>query len=81
MYAHPVFQEFLPPEMLGTRFVSPPPGTDAPPAALDGPAGTGPGACARIHAPGARAVDLALLSEWEQRRNHGRPWSGRASLK
>lgn len=80
-YAHPVFQEFLPPEMLGTRFVSPPPGTDAPPAALDGPAGTGPGACARIHAPGARAVDLALLSEWEQRRNHGRPWSGRASLK
>lgn len=87
-YAHPVFQEFFPPEMRGTRFVSPPPPdtttTDAPsppaPPMLDGPAGSGPGACARIHAPGARAVDLALLAEWEQRRNHGRPWPGRASL-
>ena len=89
-FAHPVHQDFLPPELQGTRFVSPPPPDLAresaegrapfPTRVLPTPAGTGPGACQRQFQLGSRAVDLDLLLEWEQKQNGGQAWAGRAAL-
>lgn len=78
-FAHPVHQEFFPPEMRGTRFVSPPP-DDAIVVPMTARHATGPGACQRQFQIGARAVDLDLLDEWEQLHNGGEPWHGRARL-
>ena len=83
-FAHPVHQEFFPPELRRTRFLSPPPGADTDPAerppVLPASEGTGPGSCQRQFQIGSRAVDLDLLDEWERERNHGRPWGGRQAL-
>ncbi|GAC74285.1 ATPase related to the helicase subunit of the Holliday junction resolvase [Moesziomyces antarcticus T-34] len=95
-FAHPVHQEFLPPQLKGTRFLSPPPEPAPTPKqgeehgrkeeqvvgirAMPRTAGVGPGSCQRIFELGARAVDLDLLDEWEREHNHGREWSGRQRL-
>lgn len=95
-FAHPVHQEYFPPELKNTRLLSPPPpptnagsgeekdkgwGHDAAQAPLmAAQAGVGPGSCQRIFTVGARSVDLDLLDEWQQERNGGRPWSGRNRL-
>lgn len=77
-FAHPVHQEFFPEQLRSTRFLSPP--RDGNEAQLASEASTGPGACQRQFALGARAVDLDLLDEWERIHNDGRPWEGRAEL-
>lgn len=94
-YAHPVHQEFFPPEIRQQRFLSPPPpdgngrDVDEIPVSTSAPshssrlppeAGSGPGSCQRIFQIGARVVDLNLLDEWEREHNGGKPWSGRATL-
>lgn len=100
-FAHPVVQEYFPPELQGTHLLSPPPspglpasqredndvdtqhvGTSSSSDYLNMPSanGIGPGACQRIFKVGARSVDLDLLEEWEQQRNGGEPWEGRARL-
>ncbi|WFD34406.1 DNA-dependent ATPase mgs1 [Malassezia cuniculi] len=73
-FAHPVYQEFLPPELRGMRLLSPPP-----PEAAERNEPTAD-ASSHMRPPGPRVVDYALLSEWEQKRNHGLPWSGREAL-
>lgn len=42
--------------------------------------GTGPGSCQRVFEIADRAVDIALLEEWERERNGGRRWEGRDRL-
>lgn len=80
-FAHPVHQEYFPPELRETRFLSPPPGEAVEPdPPMQRNAGIGPYACQRQFAVGARAVDLDLLDEWEQKHNEGKPWEGRARL-
>ncbi len=93
-FAHPVHQEFFPPQLKGTRFLSPPPEPalnqseeqdekkeqGAGIRAMPKTAGVGPGSCQRIFELGARAVDLDLLDEWEREHNHGREWPGRQRL-
>lgn len=78
-FAHPVHQEFLPPAIRDTRFLSPPP-DELSIVPIPAAQGTGPGACQRRFHVGERVVDLDLLSEWEQLHNHGEPWPGRARL-
>lgn len=85
-FAHPVHQEYFPPEIRQHRFLSPPPDDDddntlLPTTSLLPPhAGSGPGSCQRIFNVGARVVDFDLLDEWEQVRNGGQRWSGRDRL-
>lgn len=79
-FAHPVHQEFFPPPMRGTRFLSPEPPPAAAASALPRDAAVGPGACQRKFRIGERAVDLDLLDEWEHIHNGGQPWTGRAAL-
>ncbi|CAO1625807.1 unnamed protein product [Sympodiomycopsis kandeliae] len=96
-FAHPIHQEFFPPELKGTRFVSPEPdqeqrqNDDSDSSDIAGTsnsgtsllykgAGQGPGSCQRIFNIGARVVDYDLLQEWEQERNSGKQWEGRAQL-
>lgn len=95
-FAHPVHQDFFPPELLGTRFVSPPPPDLAqesrecdssslpcstyPKHILPTQAGTGPSACQRQFQLGSRAVNFDFLLEWEQKHNKGKPWVGRVAL-
>ncbi|WFD26741.1 DNA-dependent ATPase mgs1 [Malassezia nana] len=78
-FAHPVHQEFLPPALRDTRFLSPPP-DELSIVPIPAAQGKGPGACQRRFHVGERAVDLDLLTEWEQLHNHGEPWAGRAQL-
>lgn len=78
-FAHPVHQEFLPPPMHGTRFLSPPP-DDLNIVPIPATQATGPGSCQRRFQVGERSVDLDLLTEWEQIHNHGEPWAGRARI-
>lgn len=89
-YAHPVHQEYFPPELRGQKFLSPPPELESETASsssssahttrLPRNAGSGPGSCQRIFNIGARVVDFDLLDEWERERNNGQPWPGRAAL-
>ncbi|WFD30373.1 DNA-dependent ATPase mgs1 [Malassezia sp. CBS 17886] len=81
-FAHPVHQEFLPPEMRGRRFLSPPRADAAvcPEDAMDVGAATGPRACQRQFSLHSRAVDFDLLDEWERLHNDGRPWQGLPQL-
>ncbi|KAL4400809.1 DNA-dependent ATPase Mgs1 [Malassezia pachydermatis] len=79
-YAHPVHQEFFPPEMRGTRFLSPSPRDEPDVYPLPSSAGVGPYSCRRQFQIGERAVDLDLLKEWEEKHNHGQPWEGRERL-
>lgn len=79
-FAHPVYQEFFPPELHGTRFLSPPPSPESVSHVLPTEAATGPGSCQRQFQLGDRAVDLDLLQEWEEKRNDHQPWAGRAAL-
>lgn len=78
-FAHPVHQEFLPPPLRGTRFISPPP-DDVSIVPIPAAQATGPGSCQRRFQVGERSVDLDLLAEWEQIHNGGEPWSGRAHI-
>lgn len=47
---------------------------------LPSEAGIGVGACQRVLEVGSRSIDFALLAEWENERNSGRPWEGRPGL-
>lgn len=75
-YGHPVYQEFLPPELHGTRFLSPPPGTGKL-TYQDASNSESTGSAMDV---GTRLVDRTLLAEWEEKRNNGRAWSGREAL-
>ncbi|WFD05699.1 DNA-dependent ATPase mgs1 [Malassezia vespertilionis] len=78
-FAHPVHQEFFPPELRGTRLISPP--SDAAlMTPMEAAAATGPYACQRQFSLGSRAVDFDLLDEWEAKHNGGKPWPGRSGL-
>lgn len=79
-FAHPVHQEFFPPELRGTRFLSPPPEAAEARLGLTASDGQGPGSCQRLFQIGSRAVDLEMLREWEIERNDGKEWDGRSSL-
>lgn len=79
-FAHPVHQEFFPPEVRTTRFLSPPPDAAEVEQVMERAAGTGVYACQRQFQIGARAVDFDLLDEWERKHNDGAPWRGRAAL-